>query len=425
MVQDQVHKKIVENLDKINKWFSNHRFEVDLPFYSSYDIRDSGFKVSNVDANIFPAGFNNICLTDRENSGEPIKYYLSKHYPNAKNILILTEEHTNNPYYWDNVIALTKMIRLAGYNVEVAFPRLQGSEQTEMTGASGEKITVQCAVATSGKVYVKDYCPDVVISNNDFSEFYAEWGESLETPINPARELGWYQRKKSTYFQYYNQLATEFAQLLDVDPWLFTVPTELISGFDMSDEKSREEVAVKVEQLLARTREKYKQYGINEEPFAYMKNNAGTYGLAVMKVSSADQIRTLNNRSRTKMKAAKGGRDVEEVILQEGIPSIVRADGAAAEPTIYLVGCGLLGGFLRSHKDKDGTESLNSPGAVYKKLCVSDLKISVAGNPMENVYGWIARLGVLAIGLEAKSMNVQYQGYERRGVSTQDEVCRY
>lgn len=424
MVQDQVHKKIVENLDTINKWFSKRRHEVDLPFYSSYDIRDSGFKVSNVDANIFPAGFNNICLTDRENSGDPVKYYLSKHYKDAKNILILTEEHTNNPYYWDNVIALTKMVKLAGYKVEVAFPRLQGSEQVEMTGASGEKISVFAAVANNGKVYVKDYCPDVVISNNDFSEFYAEWGESLTTPINPARELGWYQRKKSTYFQYYNQLATEFAQLIDVDPWLFTVPTELITDYNMSDEKSREEVALKVEQLLSRTREKYKQYGINEEPFAYMKNNAGTYGLAVMKVSSADQIRTLNNRSRTKMKAAKGGRDVEEVILQEGIPSIVQADGAAAEPTIYLVGCQLLGGFLRSHKDKDATESLNSPGAVYKKLCVSDLKVSVAGNPMENVYGWIARLGVLAIGLEAQSMNVQYKGYERSGVSTQDETCR-
>lgn len=425
MVQDLVHQKIVANLDKINKWFAEHRFEVDLPFYSSYDIRDSGFKVSNVDANIFPAGFNNICITDRENSGDPVKFYLAKHYgPDIKNILILSEEHTNNPYYWDNVIALTKMVKLAGYNVEVAFPRLQSNEPIEMTGASGEKIAVQAAVASEGKIYVKGYCPDVVVSNNDFSEFYAEWGENLETPINPARELGWYQRKKSTYFTYYNQLATEFAQILDVDPWLFTVPTELITHYDMSDEKSREEVALKVEQLLARTREKYKQYGINQEPFAYMKNNAGTYGLAVMKVESADQIRSLNNKSRKKMKAAKGGRDVEEVILQEGIPSIVRADGAAAEPTIYLVGCQLLGGFLRSHKDKDATESLNSPGAVYKRLCVSDLKVSVSGHPMENVYGWIARLGVLAIGLEAKSMNVQYKGYTRRGVSTEDDICR-
>lgn len=425
MVQDLVHKKIVENLSRIHEWFNHHRYEVDLPFYSSYDIRDSGFKVANVDANIFPAGFNNICITDRENSGDPIKFYLSKHYGDkVKNILILSEEHTNNPFYWDNVIQLTKMIQLAGYKVEVAFPRLQGTDTTEMTGASGAKITVHGAVSNNGKIWVKDYCPDLVISNNDFSEFYSEWGESLTTPINPARELGWYQRKKSTYFKYYNQLAEEFAQIVDVDPWLFTVPTELITHFDLSDENSKKEVASRVEALLTRTREKYNQYGITEEPFAYMKNNAGTYGLAVMKVSSADEVMALNNKSRKKMKAAKGGREVEEVILQEGIPSIVRADGAAAEPTIYLVGCQLLGGFLRSHKDKDATESLNSPGAVYKRLCVSDLKVSVAGHPMENVYGWIARLGVLAIGLEAKSMNVQYNAYSRRGVSIKDEMCR-
>ena len=33
----------------------------------------SGTKVANVDANIYPAGFNNICPTDRENCGPPAR----------------------------------------------------------------------------------------------------------------------------------------------------------------------------------------------------------------------------------------------------------------------------------------------------------------------------------------------------------------
>jgi glutamate--cysteine ligase len=111
------------------------------------------------------------------------------------------------------------------------------------------------------------------------------------------------------------------------------------------------------------------------------------------------------------MKAAKGGRDVEEVIIQEGIPSVVKADSASAEPVIYMVGCELAGGFLRTHAEKSSTESLNSPGAVYKKLCVTDLTDDRTNCPNENVYGWSAKLGLLAIGLEAQEMKVQYKNY--------------
>jgi hypothetical protein len=32
---------------------------------------------------------------------------------------------------------------------------------------------------------------------------------------------------------------------------------------------------------------------------------------------------------------------------------------------------------------------------------------------MENVYGWIAKIGVLAIGREGAEMNVHYRGYQR------------
>jgi glutamate--cysteine ligase len=131
----------------------------------------------------------------------------------------------------------------------------------------------------------------------------------------------------------------------------------------------------------------------------------------VIRVSSGKEVLEWNYKAKKKMKAAKGGRDVEEVIIQEGIPSIVQSDGASAEPVIYMIGCQLAGGFLRTHSEKSGTESLNSPGAVYKRLCVSDLNVSLAGSPLENVYGWSAKLGLLAIALEAKEMGVQFKGY--------------
>lgn len=414
MVQDLVHQQIVRNMDKVEAWFRDLRKSVDVPFYSSYDIRDSGYKVTAVDANIYPAGFNNICHADRESCAPYVKKYVERHYgAETKKLLILTEEHTNNPYYWDNVSALKQIVSESGLEVKLAVPRAQSEQPFMMKSASYGDVEVHAAVIQEGRISVQGYEPDLVISNNDFSEFYAEWGPVIQNPLNPPRELGWYQRKKSTFFRHYNRLSTEFAHLIEIDPWLLTVETELFENFDMADDASKEALAQKVDAMLEKIRERYQKHGIQEEPVVFVKNNAGTYGLAVMRVQSGDEIRALNYKTRKKMKAAKGGRDVQEVIIQEGVPSVVTTEGVTAEPAIYLLGCQLAGGFLRTHKEKGPTESLNSPGAIYKRLCVSDLKVSVEGHPMENVYGWVAKLGLLAIGLESAEMQVHYKGYKR------------
>ncbi len=415
MVQDIMHRQIVRNLEAVREWFREKRTDVDVPIYSSYDIRDSGFKVGNVDANIYPAGFNNICRVDRENTGEIMKNYLDRHYEGrVRNVLVITEEHTNNPYYWDNVRALRTILTDGGFNIRLAVPRGQkDSGPLKMKSASGEDVDVDVAIISGDKISIDGFKPDLIVSNNDFSEFYGEWGPSIGSPMNPPRELGWYQRKKSTYFEHYNRLATELAKVIDVDPWLVTVDTELFPDFDISDDISRKKLADRVQTMIDRIAEKYKEHGIEQKPFVFVKNNSGTYGLGVIRVTSGEDVMALNNKTRKKMKAAKGGRDIEEVIIQEGIPSIVRSEGITAEPTLYLIGCQLAGGFLRAHADKDETESLNSPGAVYKRMCVSDLKVDVEGAPMENVYGWIAKLGVLAIGYEANEMKVEFKGYTR------------
>ena len=104
---------------------------------------------------------------------------------------------------------------------------------------------------------------------------------------------------------------------------------------------------------------------------------------------------------------------IEQVIIQEGVPSVVTSEQASAEPVIYMIGCELAGGFLRTHAEKSSTESLNSPGAVYKKLCVTDLYDRRATCPKENVYGWSAKIGLLAIGLEAQDMKIEFNKYTK------------
>jgi len=416
MVKELLHKQTLTNYDNICKWFSAKTGGIAYPIYSSYDIRDAGYKITNVDANIFPAGFNNICPADKETSIDLMATYIEKHYGSSvKNILLVTEEHTGNPYYWDNVYTIQSLIQSAGKNVKIAIPR-EMTDSVKVQSASGKEIIVGSALKDS--TLMKEFKPDLVISNNDFSEAYEEWATSMDIAMNPPRELGWYQRKKSRYFKFYNQLVSEFADVVNVDPFLMRVETEEYLHFDINSEDSRNDLATKVDQMIAKLKIDYQKRGVLQEPFVFVKNNAGTYGLAFIRVGSGDEVRQWTYKSRKKMKAAKGGRDVEEVIIQEGVPSIVSAEGASAEPVIYMIGCELAGGFLRTHSEKSSTESLNSPGAVYKRLCVSDLAVRAEGCPQENVYGWSAKLGLLAIAMEAREMGVIFKNYKNSPCGT-------
>jgi glutamate--cysteine ligase len=355
-----------------------------------------------VDANIFPAGFNNICPVDQENAPNLIKTFLQKHYPKVgSHIGLLAEEHTSNAYYWQNVVTIKTLLERAGYKVAVVWPK-----------SLPEPVLVRSIQGQELQIFGGDLNVDLIVCNNDFSNRYEEWTNSLVTPMNPPYQLGWYQRKKHHFFQHYNLLVEEFAKLIEVPAGYMRVETELFADFDVFDPDRLEALAAHVDRFLEKIKLKYEKLEISEKPFCFVKNNAGTYGLAVTQVFSGNDVREWNNKVRKKMQAAKGGREVTELVIQEGIPTMFQEGGGAAEPCIYTIGEELVGGFLRAHSEKGPEESLNSPGAVYKKLCMSDLLTDRQGCPMENVYGWVAKLGVISIAREAREANIQFTGYQ-------------
>lgn len=413
-MNSQIHRAILQNMDSLCDWFESKSKEAPVPFYSSYDIRDSSFKVTNVDANIYPAGFNNICPTDKEHSPELVQKYFSQHYPGARKILLITEDHLKNMYYWENVNAICELLTTANFEVRVGMPGLTEQEQMEFETYLGNKVLAHRVKNQDGMLTVSQFVPDVVISNNDFTKTYEAWTDLSKVFMTPPMELGWYQRQKSIYFDCYNAVAKEFADLLKMDPWFFQVRTELFSEFDVSSEQSRQKLANIVDQMLVQLQNDYQQRKINEKPYLFVKNNSGTYGLGVIRVESGQDVLKWSYDSRKKMKAQKGGGRFDEVIVQEGVPTVMKSDAATAEPTIYMIGDSLAGGFLRTHEQKDEKDSLNSPGAVYKKLCLSDLKIKAEGCPLENVYGWVGKIGLLAIGRETQKMNIKYRGYQTK-----------
>src|ERR1700710_246089 len=63
-MKKQLAAKIQKNQKKISEWYMAHAKLAPPPFYSSVDLRDSGFKIVPVDSNLYPAGFNNVCPED-------------------------------------------------------------------------------------------------------------------------------------------------------------------------------------------------------------------------------------------------------------------------------------------------------------------------------------------------------------------------
>ncbi|HIA40357.1 MAG TPA: glutamate--cysteine ligase, partial [Candidatus Poseidoniales archaeon] len=82
-----------EKRGELRKWFTKKRGEVAIPIYGSVDIRDSGFKVAVVDANHFPAGFNNVAEEDIPRLSQLMQEHIERSHPGTKHIHLYPESH--------------------------------------------------------------------------------------------------------------------------------------------------------------------------------------------------------------------------------------------------------------------------------------------------------------------------------------------
>jgi glutamate--cysteine ligase len=319
----------------------------------------------------------------------------------------LAEEHTLNAYYWENIYTIKTLIEASGYKVDIAIPK-EIEAPWEVKSINGHELTVYGAIRNKDKILVNGIEPSIIINNNDFSSDYSSWIEGLNIKMNPHYKMGWSWRRKETFFKNYNRLVGEFANIIQIPEEYVQVRTVAFKNFDINSEDSRKELSLQVDELIEKLKESYSQHNIKTNPFVFVKNSSGTYGLGVTKVNSGADVLGWNYNSRKKMKAAKGGGGFNEVIIQEGIPTKYVDETGTAEPAIYMVGDKLCGGFLRTHSAKGADENLNSPGAVFKRLCVSDLKIDTTKCPLENVYGWAAKIGMLAIAEEFKTAGLDF-----------------
>jgi glutamate--cysteine ligase len=167
--------------------------------------------------------------------------------------------------------------------------------------------------------------------------------------------------------------------------------------------------------LLGAIQRKYTEYAVPHPPFVMVKADAGTYGMGVMTVHHAEEIRTLNRKQRTRMSATKAGQAINKVILQEGVYTFETwgKPEAVAEPVVYMIDHFVVGGFYRVHKARNINENLNAPGMHFEPLAFADSCImpdqTMAPDACPNrfyAYGVVARLALLAAAREIKALSL-------------------
>lgn len=441
---------IKNNREALNQWFCSRAKDFPPPFYCSVDLRDSGHKIVPVDSNLYPAGFNNICPDDLRTSPAIFRAQIDSllkalGQPVPTKVLILPESHTSNRFYIENLYYLRQILIDAGYEVQIGWfgdvPEDAGTTGIALVSATDKKLTAFPIEIKESVLSAGGFTPDLILLNNDFSSGYPKELDGLKQPIFPSHTLGWHSRKKSEHFVHYNRLATEFAQVIGIDPWLITIDTEEVTPVNFNEGEGIEEVAKATERVLERTRAAYAQHKITTEPFAFIKNNHGTYGMGIMVVHSAEEVRTMNRRAKNKMSVGKNKLVINSVAVQEGVLTATLVDRLAAEPVIYMAGSELIGGFLRTNTERGAEENLNSQGMVFRMLCMLDLRRSgilgvtpdldeelVEEEPtMEIVYGAIARISALATGAELAAHDPHGHGLLRGTWSSdgcRDEALR-
>lgn len=370
----ELNRKISRNKRKLESWLEGKAGRVLIPLYSSVDLRVSNHKIAPVDTNIFPAGFNNLSGHFRERASRLFKDYFLRNYPKVKNILIIPELHTRNPYYWENISVLKSILEKVNYQVEVGIVSEDfSSDEADFQALGGKEVKAYKVMKEDHRVFTSRGVPDLLLINNDFSEKCPKTLRDIWQPVEPPVEIGWHTRKKNIHFDYYNRLAGEVAEILAIDPWIISIETVPEVGVDFDSPEDRERVARIADSMLERLREGYRQRGVDEEPYLFLKSNSGTYGMAVISVSGGDDIRTLNLEGRKRMRVSKGGKPVRDIVIQEGIPTTLKLNSdTVGEPVFYMVEDHVAGGFLRINKGKSELENLNARGMEFTYMYSGD-----------------------------------------------------
>jgi glutamate--cysteine ligase len=405
----ELEKRFLDSSTQIEHWMRGQWQEHSPPFYSSCDLRNSGFKLAPVDTNLFPGGFNNLNSAFLPLCVQAAMVAIEKICPDARNLLLIPENHTRNQFYLQNVAQLVAILRQTGLNIRLGSMLPEITKPTSIELPNGQSLLLEPLVRSQYRLGLDGFDPCAILLNNDLSAGIPEILQNLhEQFVLPPLHAGWAVRRKSNHFAAYDEVATNFAKEIGIDPWRINPAFSVCRSINFHERQGEECLAANVAAVLDIVKEKYKEYGIAETPYVVVKADAGTYGMGVMTVRNVDEVIALNRKQRNKMSVGKEGLEVSEVLIQEGVHTFETLNDAVAEPVIYMIDRYVVGGFYRVHTGRGKDENLNAPGMHFEPLAfdtgcnLPDYGCNNPDSPPNRfyAYGVVGRLACLAAAVE-------------------------
>lgn len=398
-----LEKQIIQNTTKIESWFRKLWQQNQPILTSSVDLRNAGFKIAAIDTNLYPAGFNNLNPDFYPIGIQAAQSVLFERYPNCQDILILAESHTRNTYYYQSVATMQEMILSAGYDVRIG--SLLAQDKPIDIELAKQNLRLHPITRVGDKIVCDNITPCLIIINNDFSEGIPDIIQGLQQNIDPPAILSWSTRSKSKHFKHYLDICTMFADLIGIDVWQISALYKECQNVDFVNKENMDRLIDQTANMLTSIQKKYDEYHIEHKPYVIIKANAGTYGMAVMTVRDPQELYDLNRKQRLNMSIRKGGQEVHDYLIQEGVYTFetLGDDHSVAEPVVYMFGQHVIGGFYRVHQNRKFDENLNAPGMHFQMLafdqCCNNPSQRQSSHLAQNqfyVYSVIARLALMA-----------------------------
>lgn len=380
-----------------------------IPVYQSMDLRDSGYKVAAVDVNLFPGGFNNLSPSERSLAARRFREFCSARFLTTPpwKIALYPEAHTNNFAYLENVVALMAILKEAGAEVKLAWSGPKIPKPWSIKTPSGSELTyLPVDEALEGA--------DFLLLNHDMSDGVPEAVKNFKGRVIPNLNLGWYKRRKSHHHTIASGLLRKIqAEFSCFDPWIFEAKTHMIADLNFDDTDSFLRLLKEADHFSELLKREYEARGIEDHPNIFLKNDSGTYGMGVMNFHSLDELREMHSTVKRKLRRGKGATTIDQVILQEGIPTCfsisTESEGyVTGEPVLYSVGGSVVSSFFRVHKklgENSAHTNLNQPGAEFISSENSPFPWP-RGQPFHveskepHIYQFISKLHAVAAGLE-------------------------
>jgi glutamate--cysteine ligase len=397
----ELEQRILDTMPAIERWFRMEWMEHTPPFYGSVDVRNAGFKLAPVDTDFFPCGWNNLTPAMLPLAVQAALSAVEKTCPEARNLLIVPDNHVRNSFYLSNLVQLRRIFQMAGLNVRFGSISPDLKKPLTLAVPGGESVVFEPVQRERGRIGVKDFDPCTILLNTDLASGIPGILEDLQSQyLLPPLHASWAVRRKSRHFDCYDEAAKRFAKLISVDPWLINPDFELCGELDLATPQGLAALRAKVESMLLKTRRKYKEYGIKERPFVVVKRDDQHSGMGLMTLRDGKDLAA--------QLALLPPQGMQALIVQEGVLTLERINDAVAEPVVYLLDRFVVGGFYRVHAQQGADELLSAPGSSYVPLAFAQslslpepgVRPGASAPNRFYMYGVIARLALLAGSIE-------------------------